>query len=52
MDESRIETEMGRRRKLHDRNVAGVVELLERRSELRGVYPMADHVAENLTWMV
>ena len=52
MDERRIENEMGRRRRLHDQNVREVVELLERRTELRGVYPMADHVAENLSWMI
>jgi hypothetical protein len=52
MDEHSIETEMGRRRELHDRNVRDVVQLLERRTELRGVYPMADHMAENLGWTV
>lgn len=52
MDEKRIEAEMGRRRRLHDDNVREVVLLLERRSELKGVHPMADHVVENLGWMV
>ena len=51
MDEQRAaETEAVRRRR--DRTVRGLVELMERRSELRGVHPMADHLAESLGWMV
>jgi hypothetical protein len=49
MSEKTIETEASRRR---DRNVRQVVELLERRAELRGVHPMADHMAESLSWTV
>jgi hypothetical protein len=52
MDEKKIEVEMIRRRELADRNLARVVSLLERRAELRGVHPMADHVADNVGWMV
>jgi hypothetical protein len=52
MDEKRIDHEMGRRRQLHDRNVHDVVNLLERRQELRGIYPMADLVADNVGWVV
>ena len=29
-----------------------VVQLLERRQELRGVYPMADLLADNVGWIV
>ncbi len=52
MDESSIDAEMRRRRELHDRNVYDVVGLLQRRTDLRGIYPMADHVADNFAWMV
>lgn len=52
MDENSIDAEMVRRRQLHDRNVHDVVGLLERRADLRGIYSMADHVADNFTWMV
>ncbi|HYH72017.1 MAG TPA: hypothetical protein VD764_02290 [Nocardioides sp.] len=52
MDEKRIDLEMGRRRALHDRRVHDVVDLLQRREELRGVYPMADLVADNVGWVV
>ena len=52
MDEKRIDREMGRRRELRDRNVHDVVDLLQRREELRGVYPMADLVADNIGWLV
>lgn len=52
MDEKKIEVELVRRRELADRNVARVVSLLERREELRGVYPMADLVADNVGWIV
>lgn len=52
MDENAIEAEMVRRRQLHDRNVYDVVGLLERRTDLKGIYPMADHVAENFAWLV
>ncbi|MDR7251607.1 hypothetical protein J2X46_000579 [Nocardioides sp. BE266] len=52
MDEKKIDNEMSRRRQLHDRNVHDVVELLERRQELRGIYPMADLVADNVGWVV
>jgi hypothetical protein len=52
MDEKKIDHEVSRRRQLHDRNVHDVVSLLERRQELRGIYPMADLVAENVGWLV
>ena len=52
MDETRIETEMERRRQLADRNVGDVVSLLQRRQELRGIYPAADLVADNVGWVV
>ena len=35
-----------------DRTVRRVAELLDRREELRGVHPMADHLAESLSWTV
>ena len=37
---------------LADRNVGDVVSLLQRRQELRGVYPAADLVADNVGWVV
>ena len=52
VDEKLVETEMERRRYLADRNVGDVVELLQRRQELRGVYPAADLVADNVGWVV
>ena len=52
VDEKKIEMEMERRRFLADRNVVDVVSLLERRQELRGIYPAADLVAENVGWVV
>ena len=52
MDEKTIENEMERRRQLADRNVADVVSLLQRRQELRGIYPAADLVADNVGWVV
>jgi hypothetical protein len=52
MDENKIAIEMERRRQLADRNVGQVVELLERRQDLRGIYPMADLVADNVGWIV
>lgn len=52
MDEDRIAAEMERRRELADRNVGDVLSLLERRRELRGVYPAADLVADNVGWVV
>lgn len=52
MDENAIEAEMMRRRELRDRNVHDVVGLLERRADLKGIYSMADHVAENFAWLV
>lgn len=52
MEENSIDAETVRRRQLHDRHVRDVVGLLERRTDLRGVHPMADHVAESFTWMV
>ncbi len=52
MEENSIDAEMVRRRQLHDRNVRDVVGLLERRKDLKGIHPMADHVAENFTWLV
>ena len=52
MDEKSIENEMERRRQLADRNVGDVVSLLQRRQELRGIYPAADLVADNVGWVV
>jgi hypothetical protein len=52
MDDEKIAEEMERRRQLADRNVGDVVSLLERRAELRGIYPMADLVADNVGWIV
>jgi hypothetical protein len=52
MDEKKIEIEMERRRQLADRNVGDVVSLLQRRQELRGIYPAADLVADNVGWVV
>jgi hypothetical protein len=51
MDEMKIEAEMERRRYLADRNVGDVVSLLQRRQELRGIYPAADLVADNVGWV-
>lgn len=52
MEENKIAIEIERRRELADRNVGNVVSLLERRRELRGIYPMADLVADNVGWVV
>ena len=52
MDDNKIAIEMERRRQLADRNVGDVVNLLQRRQELRGIYPAADLVAENVGWVV
>jgi len=52
MDEMKIEAEMERRRYLADRNVGDVVSLLQRRQELRGIYPAADLVADHVGWLV
>lgn len=52
MYETKIEAEAERRKRLRDRNTRKLVELLERRDELRGVHGMADHVAESFAWMV
>ena len=52
MDEKKMAIEIERRRQLADRNVGQVVELLERRQDLRGIYPMADLVADNVGWVV
>ena len=49
MDDKQVLGGADRRR---DRTMRRVVELLERREELRGVHPMADHLAESLPWMV
>ncbi|NYE37328.1 hypothetical protein F4692_002461 [Nocardioides cavernae] len=52
VDESKVVQEVERRRQLADRNVGDVVSLLQRRQELRGVYPAADLVADNVGWVV
>lgn len=52
MDENKMARAIERRRELADRNVSNVVQLLERRQELRGVYPMADLLADNVGWIV
>ena len=52
MDENKITRAIERRRELADRNVGNVVQLLERRQELRGVYPRADLLADNVGWIV
>ena len=49
MNDTKTESAASRRR---DNTMRRVVELLERREELRGVHPMADHLAENVSWMV
>jgi hypothetical protein len=46
------EAEVSRRERLRDRNVRGLVELLSRRDELRGVHKMADHVVDTFAWTV
>jgi len=38
------------RRQLRDRRTNDVVELLDRRRELAGLNPWADHVTESVTW--
>ncbi len=48
----KIVRQMERRRQLADRNTGAVVDLLGRREELRGIYPAADLVAENVGWAV
>ena len=52
LDEDKIARQMERRRQLADRNVGAVVDLLRRREELKGIYPAADLVAENVGWAV
>ena len=52
VDEKKIEKEMSAAPSAADRNVRDVVKLLERRQELRGIYPMADLVADNVGWLV
>lgn len=52
MDENKIELQMRRRRELADRNVHDVISLFERRQDIRGVYPMADLIADNVGWLV
>ena len=52
MDEKKMQKAIERRRQLADRNVGNVVTLLERRQELRGIYPMADLLADNVGWLV
>ncbi len=52
MDDYAIELQMERRRQLADRNLGAVVSLLQRRQELRGIYPAADLVADNVGWVV
>ena len=52
MDENKMLQAIERRRELADRNVGNVVTLLERRQELRGIYPMADLLADNVGWLV
>ena len=42
----------GRGARLRDDNLRGLYELLQRRDELRGVHPMADHVVETFAWAV
>ena len=52
MDEKKMLQAIERRRELADRNLGNVVTLLERRQELRGIYPMADLLADNVGWLV
>jgi len=52
MDDDKIVREVERRRELADRNVSAVVDLLQRRQELKGIYPAADLFAENVGWAV
>lgn len=44
------EAELERRRALRDRRTHDLVELLERRRELSGLNPWADHVIESVAW--
>ena len=52
MDEKKMDLAIERRRELANRNVGNVVGLLQRRQDLRGIYPMADLVADNVGWVV
>ena len=52
MDDDKIVREVERRRQLADRNVGAVVDLLQRREDLKGIYPAADLFAENVGWAV
>ncbi len=52
MEDNTIYDEMERRRELADRNVHDVINLFERRQDIRGIYPMADLVADNVGWVV
>ncbi len=52
MDDNAFDNEMERRRELADRNVHDVITLFERRQDIRGIYPMADLVADNVGWVV
>ena len=51
MDELKMELAIERRRELADRNAGNVVTLLQRRQDLRGIYPLADLVADNVGWL-
>lgn len=44
------EAELERRRALRDRRTHELVELMERRRELAGINPWADHVIESVAW--
>ncbi len=51
MDEKKMALAIERRRQLADRSVGSVVELLQRRQEMRGIHPMADLLADNVGWI-
>ena len=44
------EPELERRRALRDRRTHDLVELVERRRELSGINPWADHIIEGVAW--
>ena len=44
------EAELERRRAFRDRRTHDLIELMERRRELAGVNPWADHLIESVAW--
>jgi hypothetical protein len=43
-------TEIERRRAMRDRNTHAIIDLLDRRTDLHGVWKLADHVVESVAW--